>query len=207
MQQFNDLERLRMKFTEKKSAAETILFVYAFLFLTIACQAGEGTLRSEENTSANCGIVILKDGEFYASLMESVKTAEKEIKIGTFIFLVRINKTNPVKKLADELIKAHKRGVDVEIFLEAGKGDLTPDNLASADYLKKSGIKVFIDHDNEKNHFKLAVIDRKKVYIGSHNISSSALKYNKEISVLIESEEAAKECLSYLGSITYIKYE
>ncbi len=155
-----------------------------------------------------CQVTILADDEFFTSIMSSINNSEKDIKIATFVFLVRINKSNRAKKIADALINAHKRGIDVEVYLEAsGKNPLTPDNLKSADYLKKAGIKVFVDSDNTKNHFKIAIIDGEKLYIGSHNITSSAMKYNKELSVLIESREKAQQCLSYLKSVKYDNYE
>jgi len=45
------------------------------------------------------------------------------------------------------------------------------------------------------------VIDRRYIYIGSHNLTQSALKYNKELSVLIDSPELAGEMTAYLNGL------
>ena len=48
---------------------------------------------------------------------------------------------------------------------------------------------------------KTAVIDSRYVYIGSHNLTQSALQRNNELSVLIDSPEIAAEVKAYLDRI------
>ena len=45
------------------------------------------------------------------------------------------------------------------------------------------------------------VIDGRYVYIGSHNFTQSALKYNHELSVMIDSPELSAEVTSYLNNL------
>jgi len=47
----------------------------------------------------------------------------------------------------------------------------------------------------------VAVIDRRLSFIGSHNLTDSALKYNRELSLLVDSHEVAEEILAYLEDL------
>lgn len=80
-------------------------------------------------------------------------------------------------KIVDELIKAHDRGVDVKLIIEA--------NHASQNYslhkkLRDNGIPVKIENWAGKMHAKLAVIDENTIIAGSTNWTSSGFKYNDE---------------------------
>ena len=50
-------------------------------------------------------------------------------------------------------------------------------------------------------HLKVTVIDGRYVYLGSHNLTEGALRYNNELSVLIDSPEIAAETLTYLNQL------
>jgi phosphatidylserine/phosphatidylglycerophosphate/cardiolipin synthase-like enzyme len=50
-------------------------------------------------------------------------------------------------------------------------------------------------------HTKLVVIDRRYLLIGSHNLTQSALKFNHEASVRIDSAPLAEEALVYMNSL------
>ncbi len=59
-------------------------------------------------------------------------------------------------------------------------------------------MKVFFDSSRVTSHAKLAVIDGRFVYLGSHNLTQGALAHNNELSVLVDSPEMAAEFRSYL---------
>jgi phosphatidylserine/phosphatidylglycerophosphate/cardiolipin synthase-like enzyme len=67
--------------------------------------------------------------------------------------------------------------------------------------MEQAGIKVVFDSPRTTNHTKVAVIDRRYVIMGSHNLTNSALKYNHEISVLIESPDMAEDTLRYIDML------
>jgi len=50
-------------------------------------------------------------------------------------------------------------------------------------------------------HNKLIVIDQRLILLGSHNLTQSALKYNNEMSVLIDRPELAREARAYMLSL------
>jgi phosphatidylserine/phosphatidylglycerophosphate/cardiolipin synthase-like enzyme len=62
-------------------------------------------------------------------------------------------------------------------------------------------VKVYFDSPEKTTHTKLIVIDQRLVLLGSHNLTQSALKYNNEISVLINRPELAREARTYMLTI------
>jgi phosphatidylserine/phosphatidylglycerophosphate/cardiolipin synthase-like enzyme len=75
---------------------------------------------------------------------------------------------------------------------------LGEENRHTAAYLSREGVKVFFDSPSIVTHAKVAVIDGRYVYLGSHNLTQSALRHNNELSVRIDSPEMAAEVTSYL---------
>jgi len=45
------------------------------------------------------------------------------------------------------------------------------------------------------------VIDRRLILLGSHNFTQSALKYNNEISILLDSPDMAEDTRNYILKI------
>jgi len=102
-----------------------------------------------------------------------------------------------------EIINAYKKGVKVEVILDASKHyeDVEKKNFETAKFLAKNGIKVYFDREDKTTHSKLLIIDGKYVFIGSHNWNYYALEKNNETSILIESEEVAKEFIDYFNEV------
>jgi phosphatidylserine/phosphatidylglycerophosphate/cardiolipin synthase-like enzyme len=62
-------------------------------------------------------------------------------------------------------------------------------------------VEVFFDSPKRTTHTKLAVIDGRYTFIGSHNMTQSALKHNNELSVLIDSQAVADKTLNYIKGL------
>jgi phosphatidylserine/phosphatidylglycerophosphate/cardiolipin synthase-like enzyme len=104
------------------------------------------------------------------------------------------------------LTAAAQRGVKVAVLLERGRGrgsddKLDRDNVETGRRLQKKGVYVYLDAPQTTTHTKMVVVDGAYTFIGSHNLTQSALKYNHEISVLINSPQVAAEARSYINSI------
>jgi len=82
-----------------------------------------------------------------------------------------------------------------------GKGTVYEQNRKAAALLSDAGIKVRFDAPKTTTHVKAMVIDSRYVYLGSHNLTQSALKYNNELSIMVESTELAEEITAYLKSL------
>lgn len=110
-----------------------------------------------------------------------VKKAEKYIYIPTFILTH--------KDLSNELINAHKRGVNVKIIIDATSTGVTHSKFKE---LRMAGIPVKVENYAGKMHAKSIIIDDKYMVIGSANFSSSGENKNDENMLVIENQKLAE---------------
>lgn len=149
-------------------------------------------------------VSLLQDHHYVDALLSGIRSAKKSIAGCFFLFKVNDSQGNLPRKIAAELIAAKNRGVDVSIELEqetSGKGTVHEQNRRAATLLSDAGIKVRFDAPRTTTHVKAMVIDGRYVYIGSHNLTQSALRYNNELSVMIDSVELATEITAYLNGL------
>ncbi len=121
-----------------------------------------------------------------------------------YVFKTTSSPGNLAGKVIKELTAAAKRGIHVEVLLEKNdrpKDFLNKNNRYTADILKKAGIKVRFDQKKINTHSKLVIIDRKLVFIGSHNLTHTALSRSNETSLMVESKELAEYFLKYIRNI------
>jgi len=147
---------------------------------------------------------LLRNQEYSEALQKGLREARRSIIFSFYLFKVMETRGNQPRAIAAELIKAAGRGVDVTVILEKGndKNDqLNAENRNSAALLSRGGVKVFFDTLHTTSHMKTVVIDSRYVYIGSHNLTQSALQRNNELSVLIDSPEIAAEVKAYLDRL------
>ncbi|MEM3081121.1 MAG: phospholipase D family protein [Nitrososphaerota archaeon] len=91
-------------------------------------------------------------------------------------------------QLADALIRAKNRGVDVKVVIESQQA-----NVAGSEYqrLTAAGIDVRLDGNPQLMHHKVAVIDGVIVLTGSYNWSAAAENDNDENLIIIEDPSVA----------------
>jgi phosphatidylserine/phosphatidylglycerophosphate/cardiolipin synthase-like enzyme len=152
----------------------------------------------------DCRLTLLKNKAYFHALSERIREARTQIVMAFFLF-----KTNGYPKSYPEIIlqelgNAARRGVRVIVVLEQdAKPDSTinRDNRSSSEQLKKAGVEIYFDSPKRTMHTKLAVIDGRYTFIGSHNLTQSALKHNNELSVLVDSPAVAEETLNYIKDL------
>jgi phosphatidylserine/phosphatidylglycerophosphate/cardiolipin synthase-like enzyme len=178
-----------------------LLTVLILLFTQTALAAGREGLDS--SASRPVPVRLLIDGEYFDALKAGIEGAQSEIVICAYLFKTLEGARGYPEQILRSLSAAVKRGVRVYAVMELSQesGDLTRTNGETAERLKQAGIKVCPDPRNRTTHTKLIVIDRRRLFVGSHNLTQSALKYNHEASVLIDSPQLAKEALDYLDSV------
>jgi phosphatidylserine/phosphatidylglycerophosphate/cardiolipin synthase-like enzyme len=172
------------------------------LFSLIALLACANPCRLEAaGASYQARTVLLANSAYGEALLEGIRGARTSI-IGSFyLFKISDSRNNKPRKIAEELGRAARRGVRVTMILEqdSGSGDrLNEENRATAAFLSREGVKVVFDSPAVVTHAKAAVIDGRYVYLGSHNLTQSALRHNNELSVRIDSPELAAEVIAYL---------
>ncbi len=149
------------------------------------------------------GIIVLPNKTYYKSLMDHIRFAEERIDLSIFLFKATKSPKNKPALLAKALIAAQKRGVKVSIIMENSGYDanLNEENRRVANLLRKKGISIKFDSSKTTTHTKIAIIDSRFCFVGSHNYTHSSLSYNNELSLLIDSKEMAKKLLSYSNGI------
>ena len=152
----------------------------------------------------DCNFELLGNEILFEELLSSIEKAQREIVVSMFLFKTSQYPSNRANILAEALGDAAGRGVRVTVILEEGDGrddTVTLVNRTTARMLVRRGIEVIFDDPRRTTHTKVVVIDGKTVFLGSHNFTHSALKYNNELSVRIDSAAFAGEVLSYVKNI------
>lgn len=147
---------------------------------------------------------LLANKEFAPALINGIRAARKNIICCYYLFKTGSGRTNLPRRIAEELLRARQRGVEVSVILEAqgkNKDRLDADNHATAALLSRGGVKVFFDSPAVTTHSKVTVIDDRYVYLGSHNLTQGALSHNNEFSLLLDSPETAAEIRALLNRL------
>ncbi len=180
-------------------------FMSAEMLISPTTQGG-GNIIVSNNTK----IMAINDRDYYPVAIEKINGAEKSIHMVMYEIRWYGNPDtdyHDVSKLGKALVNAHKRGVDVKVIMDDGRGyGFTNPDLVNAaknwsSYLKSKGVQVKFDWSNQTTHDKLIIIDDKLVIVGSTNWSQSALNYNHEANALIESKEVAEQYENYFDSL------
>ena len=148
--------------------------------------------------------VLLKNQEYFPTLIKLIERAENEIIMSFFLFKAGVHKNSYPDRILAHLAGAVQKGVRVVVILENSGGherNLDAENRQTKQLLEARGVRVFLDSPRKTMHNKLIVIDQRLILLGSHNLTQSALKYNNEMSVLIDRPELAREARAYMLSL------
>jgi phosphatidylserine/phosphatidylglycerophosphate/cardiolipin synthase-like enzyme len=148
--------------------------------------------------------ILLTNKDYFPALIKAIDDAQEEIFMSIFSFKVGVHKNSYPDQVLLHLSQAAQRGVKVKVILEnTGNRDqkLDEQNHRTKKNLEEKGVKVYLDSPKRTTHTKLIVIDQKIVLLGSHNLTSAALKYNNEVSVLLENPALAKSARDYMLTI------
>lgn len=151
-----------------------------------------------------CPMTLLKNRAYFHALSERIRTARTHIVMAFFLFKTNGHPQSYPEILLKELSDAARRGVRVALVLEQDEktgSTVNRDNRSASDRLKKAGVEVYFDSPKKTMHTKLAVIDGRFTFIGSHNLTQSALKYNHELSILVDSPVIAEKTLNYIKEL------
>ena len=154
--------------------------------------------------SAKSEVMLLGNSDFFDVLLDSIKKAKKSIDLSMFVFKTSKYSSNRANIIMNALGSAAERGLNVSLIMEKGRKEsdsVTIENKKTAQILIKKGVSVRFDIPEKRTHTKTIVIDDRYVFIGSHNFTHSALKYNNELSVKIDSITLAEAVLSYINNI------
>jgi len=151
----------------------------ACLLILALCFSAWATEISLKNSVAQ--VYFSPHGGCSEAIVQQIDNAYSEILVQAYAFTS--------KPIAEALVKAHKRGVHVEIILDKSNRSA---HYSYAGYAFKEGIPTYIDSQYAIAHNKLMVIDRASVITGSFNFSKAAEDKNAENLLVIKSRELAE---------------
>ena len=88
------------------------------------------------------------------------------------------------KRLADTIVNAHNRGVEVEVVLDREQALNSQDSVYQK--LVEAGVNVSLSNTNDLLHYKMAWIDEKILVNGSLNWTHSAFNKNDDCILIID---------------------
>lgn len=200
---FDDVEQLLNSPAVGKSTFEAIR-PYLTLSGAGGRRAASTRTRIRQKISTTPGqIIMLADEEYYPALAGFLQYAARRVDISMFLFKTTRSKKNRANKLVKDLIAARKRGVAVRVLLENSGYDeqVNKENKRTARKLQRAGITVRFDSRQTTTHTKIVVIDERFCFVGSHNFTGSALYYNHEMSLLVDSPVLATDLIRYMAAI------
>lgn len=120
------------------------------------------------------GRLIVSPQRAREALLERINAAETSIRL--YVEVIRDD------EMIDALSTAAQRGVSVRLIVNPADDDLDPivyDTLASNGVEVRVASRVYI-------HAKAMVVDDRIVVIGSHNLTSTSLNQNREVSIVLD---------------------
>jgi HKD family nuclease len=159
-------------------------------------------------------ITPIDDRTYFETTHKILQSAKSSITMVMYYISLRdtIGKSQ-VLQLVNDLVDAYNRGVKVKVILDrtidfrneskeiVDDGEADSKNKAAYEYLKNNGVEVYYDTNQVYTHAKCIIVDDKIVILGSTNWSMSAFTSNNEVSVILESEEYAKQVLKKIDNI------
>jgi phosphatidylserine/phosphatidylglycerophosphate/cardiolipin synthase-like enzyme len=149
-------------------------------------------------------VQLVTDAQYFQVAKKMIQEAKSSIHVMMFEMGYYDKYPNtPSNLLIKELISAKKRGMKVEVILEAREGEdrTTKRNRQTGKILSEVGVEVIYDSLFKTTHAKLMVVDRELTLLGSTNWTYYALTSNNEASVLIRSKEVAQAFLDYFNRV------
>lgn len=119
-------------------------------------------------TSSNLVVSPLNSRDSFISLIKAAKSS----------LLIEAEEMND-PAVEQALVAQEKAGVKIEVILP--KGDTNNDGIA---VIKKGKVQVKED-SHLYMHAKIIVVDQKKAFIGSENISTASLDKNRELGIVV----------------------
>jgi competence ComEA-like helix-hairpin-helix protein len=142
---------------------------------------------------------VLTDGDYYRSLPGLLAGAAVSIFVAMF-HMALPEESHPTRKILDELIRAHQRGVVVRVLLDNDRPSdpyrSTVINTPAKTYLEEKGVAVKFDDEQVLLHSKFVVIDSQICVIGSHNWSAGSFFNFDDVSIALSSAKIGAELVN-----------
>lgn len=148
-------------------------------------------------------VTIIETGYLSETLCSLFDNARERIRL--IIYGIKIypdDPDNPVTKVIDSLIRANKRGVQIQVVFEISDYNEFLNELAETakEYFEENSINVSYETLEIITHAKLTVVDD-NVIVGSSNWGYGGFKLYREANVLIRDAKIANSFVKYFNMI------
>jgi len=174
---------------ESRVVASVYLQEFGQMFLKGRFNTKKRDLTTLHVETADSNISIFfspKSNTYENAIKELVRKSKNYIYIPIF-YLTR-------KDLLAELIKAHNRGVDIKIILDA---TAARNRYSIHRSLRKKGLLVKVENFGGKMHAKSMIIDDRFIVSGSMNLTKAGNSKNDENTLVIENQKLAIQYRKY----------
>ena len=156
-----------------------IIFVLIITLMAVLIVLWSPFGRASEFNMTKCSVTFSPNGGTAAAIIAGIDNAKRTVRVLTYSFTSTA--------IADALINAHKRGVDVAVVIDktaaTGNGSALP-------LLQAAGVPYKVDRVHAIAHNKTIIIDNTWVETGSYNYSIAAEKSNAENALICKSTAA-----------------
>lgn len=138
------------------------------------------------------------DREYFDVIQATMKKAKKKIWVMVYGFKLSSSENTRADILANEMIRAKKRGVEVKVILEKSDFNewLNRMNGKTIEYFKENGIEARFDKEDVITHAKVVIIDD-AVFLGSTNWSYGGLELWHNSDILIKNKKIVDFFVNY----------
>lgn len=150
-------------------------------------------VQNQRSSTPARPVELVLNQEYIESLIESVKSAQREIRLTAYDWRIYENSpTLNVQRLNQALFEARGRGVTVRAIVDS-----------QLDHLIKicDNMEILSLSADRTMHAKAFCIDDSALFLGSHNITKSANNRNYEISAKITEFEPVAQFIKYFDTL------
>lgn len=164
----------------QKSLVLIIFCAVLVIFSTFTADARSSAALMAFEPGTSYSLCFVPDGPSCESLLvDTIHNTRQSLLIQAYSFT-----SVPI---ADEVVKAFKRGIDVRVIVDKSQ---ISEKYTSATFLKNAGIPVVVDSRPAIAHNKVMIFDQQSVFTGSFNFTKSAQHRNAENGIIIRGDSA-----------------
>jgi len=120
-------------------------------------------------------------GHCASIILDEIGKAQRSIRVQAYSFTSR--------DIADALIAAGKRGVDVAVIVDKSQ---TSERYSVLNDLRDANLPLFVDYCCAIAHNKVMIIDEHRIITGSYNFTKAAESKNAENLLLLDDPDLAR---------------
>lgn len=176
------MKKRRFSFLSPKWTISSILAAVVTLLLYEGIRQLAFPIVVDEKNGVRMEVCFTPGNDCQSKIVRAINAAKRDIYVMTYSFTA--------KPIAEALVEAHKRGVQVLVLADDGQRERERTQLS---FLTTQNVPITFDKTVAISHNKVMIIDGKTVVTGSYNWTNAAQYRNAENVLFIDSPQLAKQ--------------